>query len=158
MKAKFLHARKGFSLVELLIIVAIIAIISGIAIPRLLRAYYQAKDRKVMTVMRNFAIAIGIYRIDNEMVPNTTDPAELVDILTGYQGEDSLQLTPRDIWGHEFYYRRVSYEQYTLKSFGRDGAAGNPANTNGFDPDADIILITGAFVWSHAGTTVVVGK
>lgn len=158
MKARFPHARKGFSLVELLIVVAVIAIISGIAIPRLLRAYYQAKDKRVMSVMRNFAIAIGIYRIDNEMVPNTTDPAELVRILTEYQDEDWLQLAARDIWGHDFYYRRVSYEQYTLKSFGRDGAEGNPASKDGFDPDADIILITGVFVWSHEGTTVIVGK
>jgi general secretion pathway protein G len=158
MKAKFPHARKGFTLVELLIVVAIIAIISGIAIPRLLRAYYQAKDKRVMSVMRNFAIAIGIYRIDNEMVPNTTDLEELVDILTEYQGEDILQLTIRDIWGHDFYYRRVSYDQYTLKSFGRDGAEGKPASTDGFDPDADIILISGVFVWSHEGTTVIVGK
>lgn len=157
MKTMFLRAERGFSLVELLLVVAVIAIISGIAIPRLLRAYYQAKDKKVMSVMRNFAIAIGIYRIDNEIVPNTDDPEELVRILTNYQGEDLLQITARDIWGHPFYYRRVSTEQYTLKSFGRDGAEGEPANTGGFDPDADIILITGVFVWSHEGTTVIVG-
>ncbi len=157
MRTRFLRAERGFSLVELLIVIAIIAIISGIGIPRLLRAHHQAKDKKVMSVMRNFAIAIGIYRIDNEMVPDAADSEELVRILTEYQDEDFLQITDRDIWGHPFYYRRVSTEQYTLKSFGRDGAAGEPANTDGFDPDADIILITGVFVWSHAGTTSVVG-
>jgi general secretion pathway protein G len=158
MKAKFLRTGRGFSLVELLIAITVIAILSGIAIPRLLRAYYQAKDKRVMSVMRNFAIAIGIYRIDNEMVPNTTDPEELVRILTDYQGEDFLQITDRDVWGYPFYYRRVSSEQYTLKSFGRDGAEGEPASTSGFNPDADIILITGVFVWSHEGTTVIVGQ
>jgi general secretion pathway protein G len=157
MKTKFRRSERGFTLIELLVVVGIIAIISMIAIPRLLRAYYQAKDKRVMAVMRNFAIAIGIYRVDNEMVPNTADAEELVDILTSYRGEDLLKLSDIDDWGHRFYYQRASIEQYTLKSFGRDGAPGNPANTGSFDPDADIILITGVFVWSHEGTTVIVG-
>jgi len=160
MKAKSLRAERGFTLVELLAVVAIIAIISGIAIPRLLRAFYQAKDKKVISVMRNFAIAIGIYCIDNEIVPNASDISELVSILRDYQskGGESLQISERDIWGHEFYYERVSYEEYTLKSFGRDGAAGNTATDEYFDPDADLVLINGIFVASHEGTTTIVGQ
>lgn len=159
MQAKHIQTyTSAFTLIELLIVVAIIAIISGIAIPNMLNAFYQSKDKKTMTDMRNFAVAIGIYRIDREMVPNTNNIHVLVQALQGTQVDgQTLQLKANDSWGHNLYYWRVSDDDYTLKSYGRDGIPSFPATTVGFDPNNDTILISGAFAASHQGTTIVVG-
>lgn len=153
------RTQRGFTLIELLIVVAIIAIITGIAVPNLMKAFFQAKDKKVMTEMRNFAVAIGIYRIDVEMIPRTNDMTVLVNTLKGYQNQDGdlLQISEHDGWGHLFYYSGVSQDDYTLKSFGRDGTPGTVAGTDVFDANADTIIISGVFIASHEGATVVVG-
>lgn len=157
MRGSLLRRKKGFTLIELLIVVGIIAIISAIGVPRLLKALYQAKDKKTMSSLRNLAIAIGIYRIDTEYVPQTADIQELVDALRGYKGDDGeiIQISPRDAWGHEFYYQWVSDDEYTLKSYGRDGGAGPIATKESFNPNADTVIISGVFIASHEGTTVV---
>ena len=67
-------------------------------------------------------------------------------------------LPVKDAWGNKFVYHRVSQDEYTLISRGRDGAPGSTASTDYFDPNADTVLISGVFVASHQGTTVIVGR
>ena len=54
----------GFSLIELLIVVAIIGIIATIAVPQLLDAIDRGRQRRTMADMRNIATANGTYRVD----------------------------------------------------------------------------------------------
>jgi general secretion pathway protein G len=158
MKFRQKYSKQGFTLIELLIVVAIIAIIAAIAVPSMLKAFYLSKDKKVVSEMRNFAVAIGIYRIDYEMVPNAADITELVQVLQDTTpANENTNLSPKDAWGHELYYRRMAQDEYTLKSFGRDGGESDPANTDLFDPDADTIITSGVFKASHQGTTSIVG-
>src|SRR5436305_12250449 len=49
--------KKGFTLLELLVVVAIIGIIAAIAIPNLLYAVQRAKQRRTMLDMKNLAVA-----------------------------------------------------------------------------------------------------
>jgi general secretion pathway protein G len=162
MHRRSIRAEQAFTLIELLIVVAIIAIISGIAVPALMKAFYQAKDKKTMADMRNFAVAIAIYRLDTERVPQTNNINTLIQTLSAYQGKDgeNLQLNLRDSWGHAFYYAydTVDRERYTLKSFGRDGAPGATATTVAFNPDADTVIVTGIFTASHEGVMAIVGN
>ncbi len=155
---KIFRSNCGFTLVELLVVVTIIAIISTIAIPNLMKAHHQSKDKKVLTDMRNMAIAIGIYRIDYGIVPQATDITSLIDVLRSIASSRSevQNMHPIDAWGTPFYYFSTGSEDYTLKSFGRDGVAGTPADQDIFDANADIIIVKGIFVASHEGTRVVV--
>ena len=71
-------ARKAFTLIELLIVVAIIAILAAIAVPNFLEAQTRAKVSRVKSDMRTTATGIEMYRVDNNDYPPgfglTVDP------------------------------------------------------------------------------------
>ena len=75
-------ARRGFSLIELVIVIVIIGIIAAIAIPRMSRGSTGASEsslRASLAVMRN---AIELYTTEHENEPPTV--ADIVDQLTMY--------------------------------------------------------------------------
>lgn len=60
---------RAFTLIELLIVVAIIAILAAIAVPNFLEAQTRAKVARVQADMRTIHTAIETYRVDNNRVP-----------------------------------------------------------------------------------------
>lgn len=61
--------KKAFTLIELLIVVAIIAILAAIAVPNFLEAQTRAKVSRVMSDQRTYATGLETYMIDNNAYP-----------------------------------------------------------------------------------------
>jgi type II secretion system protein G len=68
---------RAFTLIELLIVVAIISILSAIAVPNFLEAQARSKVARVDNDLRTIATALELYRVDNNAYPK----AELYDSL-----------------------------------------------------------------------------
>jgi type II secretion system protein G len=64
-----LSLRSAFTLIELLIVVAIIAILAAIAVPNFLEAQVRSKVSRAKTDMRTVATALESYRVDNNKYP-----------------------------------------------------------------------------------------
>ncbi|MEQ8821141.1 MAG: prepilin-type N-terminal cleavage/methylation domain-containing protein [Sumerlaeia bacterium] len=60
---------RAFTLIELLIVVAIIAILAAIAVPNFLEAQTRAKTSRVKSDMRSLATALESYRVDSNQYP-----------------------------------------------------------------------------------------
>ena len=61
--------QRAFTLIELLIVVAIIAILAAIAVPNFLEAQVRAKASRAKTDMRSIAVGIEAYTVDNSRGP-----------------------------------------------------------------------------------------
>jgi type II secretion system protein G len=110
---------RGFSLVELLIVILILAVITGIAIP----AYYlitaRAKETATESEMLNIAKALEIYNSDKLVYP---DPGEYPDALLD---NDYMESVPNlDKWETAYSYSSDG-TSYTLNSSGMDKISGN---------------------------------
>jgi type II secretion system protein G len=68
--------RSAFTLIELLIVVAIIAILAAIAVPNFLEAQTRAKVGRVYADFRSLATALEAYRVDQSNYPPSHSPME----------------------------------------------------------------------------------
>jgi prepilin-type N-terminal cleavage/methylation domain-containing protein len=73
----------AFTLIELLIVVAIIGILAAIAVPNFLNAQIRAKVSRALADLRSIRTAAEAYRIDRNAAPLSTHPA-LGDDTVGY--------------------------------------------------------------------------
>ncbi len=89
MLKKFLKGEKGFTLVELLIVVAIIGILAGVAIPNFMGARTKAQVARAFADMDAIAKAEEMYAIDNEVYTET--------LTSTY-----IQTVPDDPWGGSY--------------------------------------------------------
>ena len=122
----------GFTLVEILIAMAIIAILATIAVPNYIRYRDRAKIAKAVSDIRAIEKAIAGYRTDNNTLPN-----QLSDI-----GQGAL----KDPWGNPYQYLPVQgaaigqlrkdhsmvpvNSDYDLYSNGKDGQSVTPFTAN----------------------------
>ena len=70
---------RAFTLIELLIVVAIIAILAAIAVPNFLEAQVRAKVSRVRADMRTVVTAVETYRVDHNAYPEGTDNPNNMD-------------------------------------------------------------------------------
>jgi len=72
---------RAFTLIELLIVVAIIAILAAIAVPNFLEAQTRSKVSRAKADMRSLATAVEAYAVDENTYPLDGDDIDLMNIL-----------------------------------------------------------------------------
>ncbi|RJP22525.1 MAG: prepilin-type N-terminal cleavage/methylation domain-containing protein [Candidatus Omnitrophota bacterium] len=69
-----MNKNSAFTLIELLIVVAIIGVLAAIAVPNFLNAQLRAKIAKAESEIRNIDVSLEMYRLDNNLYPPTHFP------------------------------------------------------------------------------------
>lgn len=80
---RLVAGRPAFTLIELLIVVAIIAILAAIAVPNFLEAQTRSKVSRVKADMRTVATALEAYAVDAQRYPDTQVPTAFVPTRLG---------------------------------------------------------------------------
>ena len=125
---------KGFTLVELMVVIIILAVLTGIAIPSYLALRNRARVQATRSEMQNIATAISVYEADHEAWPAAL--ANLQDDDLEGTGPYMANVPTADAWGNGYGYATdaPAAGDYTLSSGGPDGAI------DGVD---DIVLVNG---------------
>ena len=79
----FIKNQKGFTLVELVVVIAIIGILAGMAIPRFLDATASARGAKVVADMRTIQSAEMIYFAKYSKYPTANTDTDFTDLVQG---------------------------------------------------------------------------
>ena len=120
---------KGFTLVELMIVIIILAVLTGIAVPSYLALRNRARESATESEMKNIATALELYMADIEVYPPTATVTDLADYMN--------PVPTLDKWSHGYVYvLATGAGSYTLTSLGVNGAAGGT-------PDDDIEFANG---------------
>jgi len=135
----------GFSLVELMITLVVIAVVAAVAIPAMLFAIDRSKQRATLSDMRSLGAAISRYSLDHAYYPNGgLTAAELIPYLHEYGGE---RLRAVDRWSNAFDYVSDGRTFYSILSFGRDGIDGEDIDfDHRNDFNRDIVYAGGQFL------------
>jgi general secretion pathway protein G len=134
------YARKGFSLVEIMVVMTIIGIIMGLVGPGIYSALKKAKLGGVKTTLKNIKTGITNYHDDLHQWP-----AKLMDLIKKpknlderlskkwagpYFGDEETKEMPYDAWDGKYEYKvaaQGSKHPYELWSWGPNGK-GSPKN------------------------------
>jgi type II secretion system protein G len=162
-----MRRERGFTILEVLIVVAIIGIIAAIAIANYLNALQRTKQKRTMADMRSIAIAWESRAVDTKAynAAGFTMPASSLTYaqMTTLLAPTYMRNIPStDGWGYPFDFasdQPVGGPQaaaYAIRSPGRDGVFSGtsytPGPTTAFD--CDIVYSGGAFVVWPEGTQV----
>jgi len=129
---------RGFTLIEMLVVVVIMGVLSTMVLPSVLGRTDDARTASAKSQIGMITLALDLYRADNGSYPTTDQGLEalvrkssLTPVPVSWKGpylrDGNLPLDP---WGREYLYLSPGQNgrAFDLKSLGSDGAEGGEGN------------------------------
>src|SRR5215467_9474531 len=124
------HGQRGFTLVEILVVITIIGLIMGLVGPRVLSYLGESKAKAAKIQIESFGSALDLYYLDNGRYPTTSEGLAALVQRSGtsrtWNGPYLKgSVVPTDPWGQPYLYRSPGeHGPYDVVSYGSDGQEG----------------------------------
>lgn len=136
----YLHrkdGKKGFTLVEMLVVMVILALLAALVGPRLFPKLGKGKMSAAKAQIELLGQALDHFRLDVGRYPTTQEGLNSLVVNPGiekWNGPYLKKEVPNDPWGKPFIYQSPgSHGEYDLLTYGRDGVPG------GSGEDEDVV-------------------
>ncbi len=121
----------GVTLIEMLVVVAIIGLFVAIVAPNMFKNADKARITATRDQIRSFMTALGSYKLDTGIFPTTEQGlaalrAKPSEEVNGWNGPYMPQEIPKDPWGHDYVYKYPGEhgDEPDIISLGADGQPG----------------------------------
>jgi len=128
---KVKHNEKGFTLIELMVVIVILGILAGLIVPRIMGRPDEARRAKARIQLESLETALKLYKLDNGNYPSTeqglnalVEPPTVGTSLKNWRQGGYLEKgkVPKDPWDNDFVYISPgAHGDYDLICRGADG-------------------------------------
>jgi general secretion pathway protein G len=133
-----LRASRGFTLIELMVVLVIIGVLAALVVPNVLDRADDARVTAAKTDINNLMQALKLYKLDNQRYPTSEQSLQSL-VAKPSAGPNPpnwkpyLEKLPNDPWGRPYQYANPGVKgEIDVFSFGADGQSG------GEGKDADL--------------------
>ena len=132
-KFKQVRESRGFTLIEVMIVVVILGILASIVVPKIIGRTDDAKIVKAKHDIRALQNALDLYRLDNHNYPSTDQGLEALvhkpSNAAKWKEGGYLDRLPKDPWGKEYQYLSPgAHGTLDIFSLGADSVQGGDGN------------------------------
>ena len=132
------HRQRGFTLVELLLVLGILALIMGMVLPGIIGQGEKAKVKATSSQISRLSMSVETFYLDTGLTPSSLD--ELVSEPSGVNGWNGPYVKNsllKDPWGQAYLYSAPGeHAEFDIVSLGADrqrGGEGKNADINSWD-------------------------
>ncbi len=126
------HQQKGFSLIEIMVVVVILGILAALVVPKIISRPDDARIVKAKQDVLAIQNALDLYRLDNGFYPSTDQGLKALVTKPNTAPEPKdwrsyLKTLPKDPWGRDYLY--LNPGQHGEIDIYTNGADGQPGGT-----------------------------
>jgi general secretion pathway protein G len=125
---------KGFTLIELMVVIVILGILAGLIVPRIMSRPDEARQAKARIQIESLETTLKLYKLDNGNYPTTeqglqalVEPPDVGEPAKRWREGGYLEKgkVPKDPWNNDYIYLSPGAKgDYDIISYGADGEPG----------------------------------
>lgn len=134
MRASSCQRVKGFTLIELMVVLLIIGVLAGLIVPNVMNRADDAKVTAAHTDMATLMQALKLYKLDNQRYPSAQQGLQALVVKPASEPlpvnwKNYLERLPNDPWGQPYVYLNPGIKgEVDVMSYGADGQSGGEGN------------------------------